>query len=198
MRRPGRLEYSRDGHSAMAGAAGRFALGGLGVGHRDGGEVLGVDVPGHEDHRARDVLGRLLVGGEVLAMGCGVFGVAELTANAKLAVEAAHDANEFFGRDVLGEDLEVDGLGNGAVLPLGRRTSLLAQRRRRRFLRAGYERRRGEKGGERCNDQPCSLCQGFPHFWYGFWQALLHSCAEGGDEFRFACAVRLMAWVVIR
>ena len=77
-------------------------------------EILGIDIGGHGDHDARDVLVGVSVGGLGRGVGC----VAELTADAELLGEAAHGHVEVHAGDVLGKNLEVGGRRGGRALAL--------------------------------------------------------------------------------
>ena len=74
-----RDERFRVRHAAMAGAAGDDNGGFVVFQLR---EVFGVDVFGHFDHQARFFFDRICVGGEVVAFGLRVFGVAKFAFDA--------------------------------------------------------------------------------------------------------------------
>ncbi len=111
----------RDEDGGLGGAAVAGAAGDLVGGRRVlqlGDEVL-VDVHAHAEHEAGAVFDGIGVGGEVEMAGgggwMGVPGVAVVTLDAKVAAEFAHDVDDLVAGEVLGEDLEVDGLGVGTV-----------------------------------------------------------------------------------
>jgi hypothetical protein len=77
-------------------------------------EIFGIDIGGHGDHDARDVLVGVGIGG----LGSRVGRVAELAADAELLSEAAHGHVEVHAGDVLGKNLEVGGRRGGRALAL--------------------------------------------------------------------------------
>jgi hypothetical protein len=78
------------------------------------GEVFGVEVSGHSDHHAGLVFDRVRVGGEVVAPGLGVSGVAELAFHAEVSLILMHEFDDLVSGDVFGESLDVGGIGTWA------------------------------------------------------------------------------------
>ena len=100
----------------MAGAAGDGA-GGLGVGQLC--EVFGVEVVGHFDHQTGFVLDRVCIGGEVVAFGLWVAGVAEFAFDTEVALILMHELDGLVAGDVFGENLDVGGIGTWAAAVAG-------------------------------------------------------------------------------
>ena len=74
-------------------------------------DVFRVELVGHSDHKARLVLDGVGVGGEVVAPGLGVSGVAEFALDAEVAFVLMHDLDDFVSGDVFGKDLDVGWIG---------------------------------------------------------------------------------------
>jgi hypothetical protein len=102
--------------AAVAGAAANFVRGGRGL--ELGKEAL-IDFLVHAHHYAGAVFHGVGVGGKVEVAGggggVGVFGVAVFTVDAEFAFELVHDVDDLVAGVVLGEDLEVGGLGARTV-----------------------------------------------------------------------------------
>jgi hypothetical protein len=78
----------------------RFGVGELG-------EVVRVDGVGHLHHGAGKVFYWIGVGGEVVAAGGGVFGVAVAALYAELGLKVVHDSDDLLSGHVFGQDFEV-------------------------------------------------------------------------------------------
>ena len=74
-------------------------------------QVFGVEIVGHFDHQARLVLDGVGIGGEVVAPGLGVSGVAEFALDAEIALVLMHDFDDFVAGDVFGKSLDVGWVG---------------------------------------------------------------------------------------
>jgi hypothetical protein len=103
-----RDKYCGVRHAAMTGAAGD-GIGGHVVGQLI--EVFGVEVVGHFDHEAGGVLDRIRIGGEVVAFGLWISGVAELAVDTEVALILMHDLDDFVAGDVFRKGLEVGWIG---------------------------------------------------------------------------------------
>ena len=99
-------------------------------------EVFRVEVVGHFDHQARLVLDRVGIGGEVVAFGLGVTGVAEFAFDAEVALVLMHDFDDFVAADVFRKDLDVGWIGARAS-GLARRCGLRGGSGCGRFLSQG-------------------------------------------------------------
>ena len=107
-------------HAAMAGAAGD-GIGGHVVAQLI--EVFGVEVFGHFDHEAGGVLDRIGIGGEVVAFGLRISGVAELAVDTEVALILMHEFIDLVSGDAFGKRFAVGWIGaraSGRVRGLGR------------------------------------------------------------------------------
>jgi hypothetical protein len=112
----GRHEGLRLRVAAVTGAATDLLAGGRGL---ELGEKRLIDLLAHAHHYAGAVFHGVVVGGEVEVADCGgrrgVLGVAVVALYAELVFELVHDGDDLVTGEVLGEDLEIGGLGAGTV-----------------------------------------------------------------------------------
>lgn len=92
----------------MARSAGD-GVGRLGVGQLC--EIFRVEIVGHFDHQTGFVLDRVGIGGEVVAFGRSVAGVAEFAFDTEVALILMHELDGLVAGDVFGENLDVCGIG---------------------------------------------------------------------------------------
>ena len=85
------------GHALMAGAAGDRVRG-LAVAQLR--QEFGVEVVGHADHGTGCLLDRVCVGGEVIALGLGILGVAEFAFDAEVAFIPVHELHDIVAGNV--------------------------------------------------------------------------------------------------
>jgi hypothetical protein len=105
----------------MAGSAGDCIVGFVLAELR---KIFGIDVVGHSNHDTSLVFDGVCVGGEVVAPGFGIAGVAELAFDAQISCVLAHELDEVVAGDVFGEGLDVGRFG-GAVLGVVSLSALL-------------------------------------------------------------------------
>ncbi len=92
----------------MAGSAGDCVVGFVVAELR---KIFGIDVVGHSNLDASLVLDGICIGGEVVALGFGVAGVAELAFVSQVSFVLAHELDEVVAGDVLGQGLDVGRFG---------------------------------------------------------------------------------------
>ena len=94
--------------SAVAGSAGD-RIGGHAIAQL--GEVFGVEIGGHFDHDAGFFFDGIRIGGEVVALGLLVPGVAECAFDTKVPLVLMHEFDDVVASDVFRKSLDVGGIG---------------------------------------------------------------------------------------